>query len=226
VLFLRALLLLFALCSLAQSQQTVLNVPSADVLDRGKAYFELDTTLRPEPYASTWEPRLVFGLGDNVEAGVNFVGLNHPGVSSTTIAPAIKWKAKRWPHGWALLLGDDLFVPVQHRRYTAGNYVYAEVAKTFASGTRVTAGAFHFSPHVVSNGQRAGGQFALEQPLSKRATFVADWFTGDHANGYVSIGAVLKITPRLTFYPAYMIGNHRIPEGNHQFEFELGWNFN
>lgn len=226
MLFSRTSLLLFALCGLAQSQQTVLNVPSADVLDRGKAYFELDTTLHTKPYSSTWSPRLVFGLGDNLEAGVNFVGLNHPGESSATLSPTIKWRAKQWSRGWALLLGDDLFVPVQHRRYTAGNYVYAEIAKTFSSGTRITAGAFHFSPHVVSNGQRAGGQFAFEQPLNKRATFVADWFTGDHANGYVSIGAVLKITSRLTFYPAYMIGNRRVTHGNHQFEFELGWNLN
>jgi hypothetical protein len=226
VLFLRAALLFLGLCNLAQSQQTVLNVPSADVLDRGKAYFELDTTLHADPYASSWEPRLVFGVGGNIEAGVNFVGLNHPGESSTTIAPAIKWKAKQWSRGWALLLGDDLFVPVQNRGYTAGNYVYAEVAKVFSSSTRITAGAFDFSPHVVAGSQRAGGQFALEQPLNKRATLVADWFTGDHASGYLAIGAVLKFTPRLTFYPAYMIGNRRIAEGNHQFEFELGWNFN
>lgn len=210
----------------AYSQQTVLNVPSADVLARGKAYFELDSTIHARPYASMWEPRLVFGMGHNIETGINVTGIDHPGQSSTTFSPTFKWNVKRWPQGWSLLVGDNLFFPLQDRRSEVGNYFYAETAKVFRSSTRVTLGVYHFTAHVTASGQRAGGQFAIEQPIHKRANLIADWFTGDHANGYLSVGALLKVTPRLTLYPAYMIGNHRVREGNHQFEFELGWNLN
>lgn len=220
------MIVLFSLAGWAYSQQTVLNVPSADVLDRGKAYFELDTTVHTTPYASTWEPRLVFGVGHNIEAGINLTGIDHPQQSSTTLSPTIKWNVKRWPHSWSLLVGDNVFFPLQDRRYEIGNYLYAETAKSFRSGTRVTVGVYHFTAHVVASGQRAGGQFAIEQPVHKRASLIADWFTGDHANGYLSMGALLKVTPRLSLYPAYMIGNRRLMEGNHQFEFELGWNLN
>ena len=104
------------LCACAYSQQTVLSVPSADVLERGKAYFELDSTVHTSPYDSIWAPRLVFGTGHKVEAGINIVGLVHPGDSSTTLSPAIKWKVKQWPKEWALLVGDNLFLPLQNRR--------------------------------------------------------------------------------------------------------------
>ena len=52
------------------------------------------------------------------------------------------------------MVGDDVFIPVQNRTYDAGNYVYAEFAKTLKSHTRLTFGAFDFTAHVVASGIR------------------------------------------------------------------------
>ena len=221
----RWVLLVISLAAPIAAQQTVLNVPSADVLARGKAYFELDSTVHASPYSSTWTPRLVIGVGHRIEVGVNVSGLQDPGNSSPVISPVIKWNLKQWPHEWSLLVGDNLFFPTHNRKYHGGNYAYIEVAKVFRPGTRATFGVYHFTPHVVASAQRVGGQFAVEHPLHRRVTLVADWYTGDHASGYLSAGALFKVTKRLSLYPAYMIGNHRVDQGNHQFEFELGWNF-
>jgi hypothetical protein len=54
----------------------------------------------------------------------------------------------------------------------------------------------------------------------------ADWFTGKHANGYLTIGGAYKMTNKLTGVAAYSIGNQNVTHGNHFWYFELGYNPN
>lgn len=211
----------------ALAQQTVFNVPSGDVLDRGQVYGELDLTFNPVATAGTFTPRIVIGIGHRVEVGLNMNGIGAPGAIQTTPAPTIKWKAyDGGNNGWAFLIGDDVLVPVQNRTYTAGNYLYIQLTKTWKTKTRATFGAFDFTSRVVAPGNRAGGQFAIEQPVTSRATLAVDWFTGSHAQGYVTPGVIIKITPRFTWYGTYQVGNTGTSTGNHQFLMEIGWNFN
>src|SRR5438132_13172365 len=89
-------LVMAALSIKAHAQQTVFNVPTTDVLDKGKVYFELDVSAKPNDSAavnkfSSFVPRLVVGAGHHIEAGVNLLGNVQPGPDSTTIAPTIKW---------------------------------------------------------------------------------------------------------------------------------------
>jgi len=79
---------------------------------------------------------------------------------------------------------------------------------------------------VVAAANRAGGQFTIEQRVSRRLTLPAEWCTGNHAAGYVNPGAISKVTSKLTGYAAYQIGNAGVTKGNHQFLCELGYNFN
>lgn len=210
----------------AIAQQTVFNVPSGDVLDRGKGYFELDATYMPRTSVRSFTPRIVFGVGHRVEIGLNLNGLSAPGDPQATPTPTIKWKAyDGGTNGWAFLMGDDLFIPVQNRSYRAGNYTYAELTKTWRTKTRATFGAYAFTKHVIASGNRTGGQFAVEQPMTSRLTLAADWYTGDHALGYVTPGIIFKATSQLTLYGSYQIGNRRASVGNHQMLIELGWNF-
>lgn len=211
----------------AHAQQTVFNVPNGDVLDKGKVYGEFDYTYRHSTNISGFTPRVVVGLGKRIEGGVNINGLSTGSSLQTTITPTVKWKVyDGGKNGWAFLVGDDIFIPIQNRTYNAGNYVYAEFTKTWQRGTRITFGGYHFTRDVVSTAQRAGGQFAIEQPLSKRVTFATDWFTGAQALGYVTPGVAVKVTPKLTWYVTYQIGNRGASNGNHQFLTEIGWNFN
>jgi hypothetical protein len=212
----------------ASAQQTVFNVPTTDVLDRGKVYVELDVPFKPvDPKFSSFVPRIVVGTGGNVEVGLNVVGNIQPGADSTALAPSFKWKVYNGgDNGWAMIVGDTVTIPVRNKSYDIGNYAYAEVSKTFTTGTRVTAGGFHFSDNVVAAGaQRAGGQFAIEHPVTRNVTLAADWITGKHASGYFSPGVIYKPHPKVTAYAAYSIGNSNVGNGNHFFLFEFGYNF-
>jgi hypothetical protein len=228
--YFKLLLLLFVVIPARSSyaQETVFNVPSADVLDKGKVYGELDGTVRVvDPPFATFTPRVVVGIGHQIEVGVNFNGLSAPEVGELEISPTVKWRIwKAKSSGWSFLVGDDLFFPVSKRSYEAGNYAYAFFGKEWKHGTRIGFGGYDFTSNVVSTGNRAGGQLTLEQTLNKRLTLAAEWYTGNSAVGYVNTGAVIKLTQKVTLYTAYQIGNSGVTTGNHQFLWEFGYNFN
>jgi hypothetical protein len=226
-------LVLIVLCApSAQAQQTIFNVPTTDVLDKGKVYFELDVSFKPNDSQtvgrfSSFVPRMVIGAGRKVEVGLNVTGNIQPGADSTTLAPTVKWKPYQGKdNGIAIVVGDNLFIPVRNRAYNAGNYAYVELSKTFKSGTRITGGAYDFTRNVVAPANRAGGQFGFEQPLNKKVSFAADWFTGKHSAGYFTPGIVFKVGPKITGYAGYSIGNRNASRGNQFFLMEFGYNFN
>jgi hypothetical protein len=216
----------------SHGQQTIFNVPTADVLDRGKVYGEIDAAFkldREDLYGrfSSFVPRVVAGAGGNVEVGVNVTGNVQPEADSTTIVPTVKWKFyENEDAGVALFAGTNFYIPVRNRAYKFGTYSYAAVAKTF-NKTRLTAGGFVASRNVFApKAVRGGGQFGVEQTLNEKVTIAADWFTGRHANGYFTPGVIYKPHPRMTTYWSYSIGNADASQGNHYFLFELGYNFN
>lgn len=231
-----AVILLTLLCvsdSETRAQQTIFNVPTTDVLERGKVYVELDASFKPNDSEaasrfSSFVPRVVVGAGRRVEVGLNVTGNIQPGSDSTTLMPTIKYKFyDGGDNGFAIAGGDHLFIPVRNRAYDAGNYVYLEFSKTFKkTGTRLTAGGYDFTRNVVAASNRAGGQFGFEQPMSKTVTLAADYFTGKHVAGYFTPGVVFKVGKRTTGYASYSIGNRDTSRGNHFFLLELGYNFN
>jgi hypothetical protein len=214
-------------------QQAIFNVPSSDILDKGKVYLELDATFKANSQNglgrfSSIVPRIVIGVGGDFEVGVNLNGNIQPGADSTTIVPHVKWKVYNGKdNGWAVVVGDGVYIPVRNRSYNIGNYAYTQVSKTFKSGARITAGGYHFTKNVVAaNADRAGGQFGFEHPINKYLNFNADWYTGKHAAGYFTPGFAFKIHPKVTGYAGYSIGNGGASSGNHFFYTAIGWNLN
>lgn len=212
-------------------QQTVFNVPTADVLDKGKVYVELDASFKTNDQKalrrfSSFVPRVVAGVGSNVEIGLNVTGNINPGTDSTTLVPTAKWKFyESEKNKTALFAGTNFYLPVRNRSYKFGSYSYLAVAKTI-NKTRLTAGGFAASKNVFApNAARGGGQFAVEQTINSKLTLAADWLTGRHANGYLTPGVIYKPTPKVTTYWSYSIGNADAAKGNHFFLFELGYNF-
>ena len=222
-----ALLFIFLPVSHAYGQETVFDVPNADILDSGKVYGELDGTVRVVDPLATFTPRVVIGIGHQIEVGVNFDGLSAPTLGLLEISPTVKWRIwKNEATGWSFYVGDDLYFPVRERTYNAGNYAYASFAKEWKEGTRIGFGGYDFTRYVVANANRAGGQFTFEQRVNDHVTVAAEWYTGKQAVGYVNPGAIIKVTSKLTLYGAYQIGNSGVTSGNHMFLWEIGYNFN
>jgi hypothetical protein len=227
---------LLVLCGgvlVGHAQQTVFNVPTTDVLDKGKVYFELDVSAKPndsdaQNKFSSFVPRVVVGTGGNVEIGLNITGNIQPGADSTTLVPVLKWRVYNGgDNGWAIVVGSHAFIPVHNKAYDIGNYSYTMVQKTFKTKTRIGFGSGFFTKDVVAaNAVRGVGQFTIEHPVTNKFTLASDWYTGKHANGYWTSGGIYKLTKKLTGYFAYSVGNANASKGNHYFLVEVGYNFN
>lgn len=231
----RPIFIVMAVIAMAGSglaQQTIFNVPTTDVLERGKVYVELDASFKPNDQEairkfSSFVPRIVVGVGGNVEVGLNVTGNIQPGADSTTLVPTVKWKFyENGKKNTALIAGTNFYLPVRNRAYNFGNYSYVAVSKTI-NKTRLTAGGFVASKNVFApNAVRGGGQFGLEHSINNKLTLAADWITGRHSSGYVTPGVIYKPRPKVTTYWSYSIGNANAAKGNHYFLFELGFNLN
>lgn len=216
----------------AESQQTIFNVPTTDVLDKGKVYLELDAAFKPNKQESlsrfsSFTPRLVAGVGGNVELGVNVTGNIQPGADSATIVPTAKWRFyQNEKKDTALIAGTNFYLPVRKRAYNFGAYTYLAASKTIDK-TRFTAGGFVASGNVFApKAARGGGQFGIEHSINNKFTLAADWLTGRHSAGYFTPGVIYKPHPKVTTYFSYSIGNADAARGNHYFLFEIGFNPN
>jgi len=223
-------LLLFS--TMLFGQQTIFNIPSSDILERGKVYIEFDASFKPNSQISlgrfsSFVPRIVAGAGQNVEVGLNLVGNIQPGADATTLVPAVKWRVYNGrDNGWSVVAGDNLYLPVRNKAYNIGNYGYLQVSKSFRTGTRLTVGGYHFTKGVVATTHRAGGQFGFEQSVNKYINFNADWYTGKHAVGYFTPGFAFKLSRKVTGYAGYSIGNSGVDNGNHFFYTAIGISLN
>lgn len=226
------LFVVFIFVSETKAQQTIFNVPSTDVLDKGKVYGELDAAFkldngRDVRRFSSFVPRVVVGVGGNVEVGLNVVGNIQPGKDATALVPTVKWRfyqnAKK---DISIVAGTNIFIPVRNRAYNIGNYSYVNASKTFNEKTRLTAGGYFYSKNVVAQKARGGAQFGAEHTVNPKFVLAADYLTGKHANGYFTPGVFYKPSPKVTGYFGYSIGNAGARGGNNFFLFEIGYNFN
>lgn len=226
------LFFILAFAAVANAQQTIFNVPSTDVLDKGKVYGELDAAFKPNNQRdvqrfSSFVPRVVVGVGGNVEIGLNINGNIQPGADATTLVPTVKYRFyQNEKNDVAVVAGTNVFIPVRNRTYNIGSYSYVNASKTFNEKTRLTAGGYFYSKNVVASSSRGGAQFGVEHTVNSKFIVAADYLTGKHANGYFTPGVFYKPTPKVTGYFGYSIGNDNARGGNSFFLFEIGYNFN
>jgi hypothetical protein len=224
-------IVIFGSAGCISAQQTIFNVPTTDVLDKGKVYFELDAAFKVDNgdglrKFSSFVPRVVVGVDGNVEVGLNLTGNIQPGADATTLVPTVKWKFyQNGKKDFALIAGNNFYIPARNRAYNFGTYTYIAGSKTI-NKTRLTAGGFIASKNVFApNASRGGGQFGIEHAINDKFSLAADWITGRHASGYFTPGVIYKPHPKVTTYWSYSIGNADAAKGNHFFLFEVGYNF-
>lgn len=209
--------------TVAYGQQTIFNVPSADVLDKGKVYAEEDTLWRPsDPNFAVFTVRGVYGFGSGIEGGINVGGFVSPGRSTPTGTVALKWQPVKTGN-FALTVGaHGLFFLRGSTDGDPSGQFYAHGSYSFPTNTRVTAGGW-----VATNGYAAandthGGLFALEQKVNDHLTLAGDWFTGRNGIGYLSPG-IVSAWGKWTIYAAYTLKNGD-SKGNAAL-LELGYSF-
>jgi hypothetical protein len=236
-LFVALLFVVTAQTTMAQS--TIFNIPSTDTVDKGKGYVEFDylpqvpgvDAVGPIPANRTTliNPRLVVGGPHDTEFGVNFPTF-HTSASQTPncassncayIEPNFKWKFyKNDDGGVAVDAGALLHTAINQRTgQDSWGLVYANFSKKVKTGNygpRFTAGPYGVidSSPVTFVGPRGGVILGYEQPVQKRVSIVADWYSGKNYYGYFTPGVSITMPGNGLFNAGYSIGNNSWQNSN------------
>ena len=198
------------------AQSTLFNIPSTDVQAKKKVYLEFDFISHLESHEDggfrSYAPRVVVGLGNNFEAGVNvsFTDALAPD-QPVEIQPNVKYQFYNdEDNGVAAAVGGILYAPIARRAGTdTFGLIYTTVSKKVsgAYGPRLTGGGYGLVGRANGNGSEGGAIVGYEQPLHSKVSFVADWLSGKNRFGYVTPGFAITTSSRSQLYVGYSIGN-------------------
>jgi hypothetical protein len=217
-LFNLGILFLFIICSdqLVSAQSTIFNIPTTDVVSPKKTYLEFDFISHLDDHEDggfqTYVPRAVFGLGGNIEAGVNvaFTDALAPD-QPVELQPNIKWQfLNDEESGIAAATGAILYAPIANRTGTDSfGFLYALASKKVKHtyGPRFHAGGYGLVDRANGNGSEGGAILGYEQPVHAKVNLVADWFSGKNRFGYVTPGVSIALPRSSLLNIGYSIGN-------------------
>ncbi len=211
------LMALIMLCGRdTRAQSTIFNIPSTDVVAKGKTYLEFDLITHLESHKNggfqAYIPRAVFGLGKGVEIGANVAFLDALADDQPVeFQPNMKWQFySNEEQGVAVTVGGIAYIPIVHRTGTDDfGLLYTTASKKFKGdfGPRLTGGAYGLVGRDDGTGTKGGAIVGYEQPLHPKVSFVADWFSGKNRFGYVTPGFAFTLPKSTIFYAGYSVGN-------------------
>jgi len=201
--------------SITYSQTTIFNIPTADTLARGSWNLEGDFIAKPTRYSEggyqTYGYRVAYGLNHKTEIGSNFYHTWDGNRSSAQAEFSVKRKIYESERlGFSVSAGTVFFVPLKNRTGDrASVMVYGNARKTVNSlgGMTATGGVYSVFRGSRQFGTRTGAMLGVVQPITKKVSFVADWFSGNNRLGYASAGLNFNITNRQYLLTGYSFGN-------------------
>lgn len=209
------ILIVAAAAQSAQAQSSIFNVPSTDVQSPQTFYVEADYIAHPAPYDEGgfhyFGPSVIYGVREDFEVGLNAYYTLSAEPGEAELQPNAKWRFyNNEGKGVAAAAGALLIIPLAHRATTSTKaIVYANVSKQLEGrlAPRITSGAYSFVGRMDEGESRAGLLLGLEQPLHRKLTFVADWYSGHNSYGYAAAGIGITLSKKNLLYAGYNFGN-------------------
>ena len=193
------------------AQLTVFNVSSSEITDARKISIQQQFEIQDEIESST---TLTYGLGRNWEAGFNLINLDYSVKNrqfeindSTTASPyaplllANAQKIFELNQTWAIGMGAVAGTNLTHFHFDKFVYYgYANLVASFGDRDRyqLAAGPYVGNHRYLSDGHGYGFQSAADVGIIyKKLHLLADWISGFHQKGKLSLGVGIFIFERL-----------------------------
>lgn len=221
--------LLIGSFNVVYAQQTVFNVPSADVTPKGKIYLLQESQFRAWNPDAFWvgTEYAMYGVGHNTEVGMTLFNVGAPSTGNITLAtgfksamPIVGLKDKYPKREYKITVGSEVLTSLQGQG--VGNWSYAHLSgRTPVTNTRLTAGLSYGMKQVfgVDSLSFIG---AVEQPVTKKLNIIADWYSGsEHFAGFLISGFSYALPKDTTIYVGYQIPNSS-KNGSSGFVVQLG----
>lgn len=199
----------------AYSMQTVFNVPSADVTEKGHVFLQEEAQFKPwNPdsyyYSTTYS---AVGIGHNTEIDATLFNVASPasenismGIGFKSAIPIPGLKEKYPEREFKFTVGSNLLIGLEGNG--VGNWSYAHLSGRLpVTKTRLTAGV-SYGGRQVFGVNSTSFIAAVEQPVTKKFSVIGDWFSGsEHWAGYLIVGGSYALPKNMTIYAGYQIPN-------------------
>ena len=202
-----AVLFLIGITKPAFAQQTIFNVPSADVTEKGQLFLEHESQFSNS--FGLFTHYVAYGLGRYTALNLTFSGVGTKNVrdeilniGSKTVFPLYKESETKFTAGY--------LIPISLRGNGVGGYAYTHLSRRLPKiKTRITSGiqvgtTILFGRDVVSY---IGG---IEQPVTKKFNLLVEYTSGKHPNALL-IGGFSYILPANWVF----IGGYQVPNNRH-----------
>lgn len=197
------------------AQQTVFNVPSADVTPEGKLFLQHESQFRPYNPHSFWlgTHYSAVGVGHNTELDCTLFNVSAPRNNNITLGlgfksamPIAGLKEKYPEREFKLTVGSEVLVSLEGEG--VGNWSYAHVSGRVPKlNTRLTAGLSVGTKQIFGK-DTVDFIAAVEQPVNKKLNIIADWYSGkENFTGFLIVGFSYKLPKDINLYAGYQIPN-------------------
>lgn len=203
-------------CPETFAQQTVFNVPSADVTPKGHLFLQQEGQFTPwgdKPFFNGTTYTAV-GIGHNTEIDATLFNVGSPATQNITLGTGFKsaipipgLKEKFPEREFKFTIGSEMLFSLEGQG--VGNWTYGHLSGRVPKiNTRLTAGLSYGTRQVFGENTFAFIA-AVEQPVTKKLNIIADWYSGDeHWAGYLITGFSYALPKNTTIYAGYQIPNH------------------
>lgn len=196
------------------AQQTIFNVPSADILAEDKIFVQHESQFRtkePQDFINTTN-YFAYGVAPNLELDATLFNFSSPASKNVTLGLGFKTAynfdfegAKQYQA--KIIFGDMAAFSLQNNG--VGNWLYIEPSfLIYQTGTRLTGGITYGTKQIFGEEIICflGG---FEQKITSKLNFIGDWYSGDHAMSIFANGFSYQFPKDLSFYWGYQIPNSK-----------------
>jgi hypothetical protein len=169
----------------AWSQSLIVGIPNADTTPAGEVLLTHESQFSPQKGSAFWNSFtfMTYGVRPNLEVSLSLNNLRSPRPDNLSLLAGYKHVLplfeKRFPHH-QFKFTHGVFVPVSLQGKGVGNWTFAHGSMRLPRfQTRLTAGA-SLGTHQVFGRDAAMAMVGVEQPLTKKLSFVMDWYSGTH----------------------------------------------
>lgn len=197
------------------AQQTVFNVPNADVTEKGAVFLQTESQFRAWTPDAFWlgTQYSAIGIGHNTELDATLFNTSAPdthnmslGLGFKSAMPIVILKDKFPNREIKLTVGSEILISLQGNG--VGNWSYAHLSGRLpVTKTRITSG-------VSAGTKQLFGRntfcyiMAVEQPVTEKFSLIADWYSGaENYAGFLIAGVSYKLPKNTAIYLGYQIPN-------------------
>lgn len=201
----------------AFAQQTLFNVPSADVLEKGQIFLQHESQFSDNFGLFTNYSSL--GIGKNTELDLTLFGVGTKNIKNEILGVGFKTALPIHTESETKLTFGNI-LPISLTGKGVGGYFYSHLSTRLPRiKTRLTSGV------LVGTTLLFGRDIAcyiagIEQPITKRFSLVMDWHSGKHVNGFLIPGFSYTLGRNYVLWAGYQIPNNRA-NGSKGFVIEL-----